>query len=524
MPDHFQTSTRCPISKATILTASAFFILMLGNVHAQAPSQQSKSNHTPPRDAKSLEQFVDRCHREGIQFKLSLKQLAYEWREGNKVGSIPQDVENCHRFTWFFGFVVDRKNNDVLLLGLQNPSRPPISIDCLATAFRAVNNREVPYCSLDPHPDRDRQKTVIGGIEWNTRWAEIMVDADYSMKRIALGSDANAQSLLHKHEFKSWFRHEYESAIHGLPANTSKANRWWFSRKDEPRTIAIDTSDEEPADLVIINKNPVVVLTEAQKDGHFGSGDVDEQADIFAKTLTGKLELIAPDAPKIASLLSLYRILDLAVHIKTLAKVEVPCKDFWLTQYQGQYKGPPETYPTLDRTDSIFSNNYQIQLKVVGGVSMPLSPSQSQNIILNNKLSLKDKVLMNYEAKEVLTVYGTKYSETKQYEGTWKSIEHGIIGHRPASNRTSDNDTYSMVFTDRTVILHSLSKCIFTGSCSMNNDSDQVICVIDDKNNCHKYVIIKRLNDKIITVYYHNNGRRPVTRYDDGLNYIYLKR
>src|SRR5206468_886661 len=106
------------------------------------------------------------------------------------------------------GLLIDREKSDVLLLGLVDPSRPPIEFDCLVTAFRAAHAGQAPFCSLDRHPDPKFQKTVVGGVDWRSRWAEIMVLADYEMKKIAIGDlDPQVRGL------QSWFDMRLNTAL-----------------------------------------------------------------------------------------------------------------------------------------------------------------------------------------------------------------------------------------------------------------------------------------------------------------------
>src|SRR5262249_20960475 len=157
-------------------------------------------------------------------------------------------------FTWFFGLVIDRQDGDVILLGMKDPERPRLDLDCLVTAMRAAYEGKAPSCSLDPHPDKRFQMSVVKGVPWNTRWATVMIGADYDMKKICHAQIAAAPSGLH-----SWFDLSVRESQR-RPTTGRTSNRWWFNRpkQDIARTLF---PDRDTTDLVILYRNPVIVMT-----------------------------------------------------------------------------------------------------------------------------------------------------------------------------------------------------------------------------------------------------------------------
>src|SRR5262249_41270160 len=139
--------------------------------------------HRPPVDSRSLEAFINSCNSRQVDYRLSLKQLAREVAAAKRQGRIPKPLRTLGGFNWFFGFaVVDRENGgDVLLLGVHDPGRPPLDIDCLATAIQVVASGREPACSLDPSTDSRFQQSVVRGVPWRSRWALVMILADYTM-------------------------------------------------------------------------------------------------------------------------------------------------------------------------------------------------------------------------------------------------------------------------------------------------------------------------------------------------------
>jgi len=261
---------------------------------------------------------------------------------------------------------------------MHDPFRPPLDIDCLATAIQVVTAGIEPACSLDPAEDERVQKSVILGISRSTRWADVMIQADYTMKKIA-------QGLLHPRSVRSYVDRRAilgTSQFRGAPPETSETNRWWFTRsaKDTaPRSsIIARAGDGRSADVVILSRNPVVLLTEKQVKGEYGTGIVSREAEEFAGDFTAKMEQIGREFSTVGELLALYRLLDVFLHLKVVGGVSPPLEDFWLNEYQQASDGPPEFFPTLSRRGSMRRGGVIYQVKVRGGVRMPLSLDRAQ--------------------------------------------------------------------------------------------------------------------------------------------------
>jgi len=340
----------------------------------------------PPTNRAQFERFLDRARRERRPFRLSLAQLARECRSALRHSrELPSELRHLKGFTWFFGYVIERDQQqnvrDVHLLGLRDPSRPPIDIDCLATALRSAYLNRAPYCSLDPHPNERFQKSVVLGVPWATRWAWVMIEADYNMKMICQGQvDPRIPGL------QSWGKLLAHRALTRPKTLKPAMNRWWFDRQEVPRTLILDDS----GDLGLLYANPVIVRTELnkntpqfrkgpdgklravapKKDG-FGTGATSEDAARFARQFSTHLPQLGRKYPWIGELLGLYRLLDLAVHLRA-ARALPPDPEYWLRDYKGSYRGPARVKPTLRRT--LEAGRYRIP--IFGGVKMPLDLDQ----------------------------------------------------------------------------------------------------------------------------------------------------
>lgn len=94
------------------------------------------------------------------------------------------------------GFMIDRRRGDVILLvetavtTLADTYRD----EDMAVALRNAATGQAPYCSLDPSPGREAGEHMsrVGGVPAHSHFAQVMLDADYLMKRMAVGAMGGA--------------------------------------------------------------------------------------------------------------------------------------------------------------------------------------------------------------------------------------------------------------------------------------------------------------------------------------------
>jgi hypothetical protein len=315
-----------------------------------AKADSAKASFAP------LSKFVAACGKLKHPYRLSLKKLAAKCAKAQKTGGkLPPELRYVHGFTWFVGYLVDDENQDVVLLGIKDPSRPPVDIDCLVTAIKGAYSDSVPHCSLDAHPDPDLQKSVIIGVPWKTRWAEVMIQADYDMKRLSQGDLDPAVP-----GFMSWIRH-FDDILsrQGIPGEGRPSamegghsrynNRCWFNFNSQlPRAIA-----DGGGKLVYLYRNPVRLSTEQAVNGAFGSGQATASATRFADNFTEHLEILSKHYPSIAELQAMFRLYDLMRHLRQVSQAVPPEMTYWVKKYEPPYQGPPSAMPTLRVTRKI---------------------------------------------------------------------------------------------------------------------------------------------------------------------------
>jgi hypothetical protein len=293
-----------------------------------------------------LESFVAQCREHKQPYRLSLKKLAADCAVVPKGSPLPTELRYLRGFTWFVGYLIDDANDDVILLGVKDPARPPLDIDCLVKAVNCASSGSEPRCSLDDDPEPGYQKSVVEGVPWTTRWAEVMIFADYDMGLCLRARDPHIPG------FKIWGQHFDEVLAtvgwegEGQPTKVVDGikwveNRWWFNLDSTcPRAVA-----DSAGKLVYLYKNPMRISTEQKVDGAYGSGKTTESARRFARDFTEHMERLGQHYPNIAELQALFRLYDLMRHLREVSQTVVPIMPYWVQQYVNAYDGPPRKMP-----------------------------------------------------------------------------------------------------------------------------------------------------------------------------------
>jgi hypothetical protein len=115
--------------------------------------------------------------------------LKADWRETQS------ELYDLGGMTRVRGLVIDRTNNDVIVIGLRDKSRPALTLDDLSVALRArLVKGEWPLVSIDfteqTKTTKMQKVRYEGGIE-GTGFGSDMFDADLRLKKIYQGTLAS---------------------------------------------------------------------------------------------------------------------------------------------------------------------------------------------------------------------------------------------------------------------------------------------------------------------------------------------
>lgn len=199
------------------------------------------------------------------------------------------------------GVVVDPEG-DVVLLGERGDGA--MDLDVLTVAARVIGKDGTwPFVSLDPDPAdfAGPQRTRVGGLPdalRETAFVRTMLEADYAMKRIALGADRPEVE-----GFRSW----YDLVAAAAPTGPPGASRAWLV----PMTsrVADTWTHEREGRRVWLFDARVRVLSEGMKrvaDLLVGTGGADPLAEEAAAEFTRSYDAIAARRPVFGALAGLF--------------------------------------------------------------------------------------------------------------------------------------------------------------------------------------------------------------------------
>ena len=339
-----------------------------------------------------------------------------------KAGNSQQALRLCG-ITRLSGFVVDGSRHDVIIFGEVDPALPRLYLDDFVVALRSVHLAYArksgrtyyyspPGCSIDPDPKTLRelqrvsekmsgtsgleerkqyvgewnavggqaQKVRVMGAPFNSRFAKVMVDADYYMKRLVNGSvDLGIdgfRSLMDMGMDAS--RKELQGGKPGA-AEMNTLNRFWFCPGESTFTDEDGATMLESCRVKLLTENQFLTLS-----GLAASGSTDALAQQFASDFTARYGAIGSAKPIYRELEGLFRFVGLAKLIKDKKVFSAAGfrARYLMEGYRIPYVPVPATLPGLtnsrewqareETTDGYVS--MEMLHVCCGGVSMDVRP------------------------------------------------------------------------------------------------------------------------------------------------------
>ena len=384
---------------------------------------ETKNTKIAASQKRTEKKDVDNASKDKVFF-LSLHVLAQK----AKTNPARKKVKTLAGINWIEGFITDTENHDVILFGLRDSGRPSLTLDDLSEILKNITFKKLaPYCSLDPRNEdvikikeimatsgnissieQSRvyfetiknawgpQRVVTGGVSGDSRFAHVMIDADYHMKKLSQGlvQMDNVPSYI---DLKTRRAIEIVSAGASHLANGNSMSRFWFHIKgNQPNNQLIcsrNTQNEqqptflEDTNITAINRCEVTLLTERQRaaaDGTlFDSGECDIDANTFGELFSEHFQSMTPKVPEYADLENLFRIYAVFSAITFRDSVHFAGLDltFISDNYSPQSNYPmPSTYPgqTNMKEETLMMLNggqvvqHHLTPMTMGGVSMEM--------------------------------------------------------------------------------------------------------------------------------------------------------
>lgn len=372
---------------------------------------------------------------------VSIKALQSAVKSGDNPGAL-----TLAGLTRIDGYIVDPDNRDIVLYGQADPRQPALYFDDLVIALRNVNMSYAkfssntyyytsPGCSIDPDPSVMRrlqeirnvhqdgewinqwnevgaspQSVRVMGIPFTTRFAKIMVDADYYMKKLVNGSVNPGiygfQSLmgmrmdLAKVQKKNGTRE---------PDAGASINRFWFYPGDCLYAFSNN--------IAALNECNVKLLTELEyltDNGRISSaGQTDILAQRFADSFTANYGQIAEFNPVYKELENLFRFVGLAkmMNETKAEKLSGINAGFINKGYNVKNTAVAKELPGLTNADEIsdrrkIDGGYLVTTSTFvscGGVSMDMRPFK--NATFSTRYPVQD---IRQLSKTILTARSSK--------------------------------------------------------------------------------------------------------------------
>ena len=347
---------------------------------------------------------------------VSLTVLQSRLKQSAAKGEWPAELVNLCGLTRVTGYVVDERRGDLVLLGEVEAGAPALDVGDLAVALRnaglryaprkgktavySAPGRSAPGCSIDPDPEVVRrlsaagqsaaargameeglarwceicaepQKVRVMGVPFESRFAQVMVEADYLMKRLADGSvGLGIPGLVSLAGMRAAAARE-EFARGGEVGAGLYLNRFWFCPGR--------TSFREEEGVVGIEECAVALLTEEEYltgEGIAGRGRPEPRAQEFAEGFSAHYQEIAAKEPIYRELEGLFRFVALA---KLIRYQKLEGKVSYLTERLPMPKAAvPRTLPGIARV--VYAEGereieggkeiMQLWMPSCGGVSM----------------------------------------------------------------------------------------------------------------------------------------------------------
>jgi len=301
---------------------------------------------------------------------------------------VPSPIASLGGMTRLVGLVYDRERRDPILIGRTEASRPPLDLDSLVVAMRAVLVRQQwPLVSVDPTADTitTGQQTVRleGGIA-DSRFGQDFLLADVRLKRLGLGLES-APNL----ENMSYFRHRVERSRRDV-RGVGGRSRFWF--------YAIDPGLEQRDDVFLIRRLALGVRAETKALSLESSDPAfDAAANEFASAVTTSFAELCRKFSDLDRLQSLYEMVAVA---RGMQMVPGGVSDYWLNRYAVRATPTPRTFAVIGREERVETPHGPRYLEVRGGIQFR---ALSVRLLDGDVTALKEAVLLSRPGAHELT-------------------------------------------------------------------------------------------------------------------------
>lgn len=425
----------------------AFVVLTLFPVKKTESHKISESKQALEKEPQKMVEKIIKKNKKtpALVFKyraVSLKILQQKAKECMGKRKCPENILKLCGLTSIDGFVIDKKNKDIILFGKVDSTSPVLYLEDFVIALRNVWLKyaplkghtyyySAPSCSIDPNPKTIQQlqqiegnilsnskeakssleqwhavcsqpqKVRVLGIPFDSRFAKVMVDADYYMKRLVDGSvSLEIPGFISLTDMT--LAKIKEDIIQGRSISVPLVcmNRFWFFPGKNQYL--------EDKGVVFIKQCQVKLLTEQEfltKRGEItGMGRPNPLAKKFADNFTVKYEEIARRKPIYRELENLFRFVALA---KIMKYKDIPAEaeldlNYFLNHFPLSKTPVSHTLPGISHV-----KRFQHQQDIPGGYRivqlwLPTCGGVDIDIRMSKKNFIKDTIKALIKLKKAI--------------------------------------------------------------------------------------------------------------------------
>jgi len=346
--------------------------------------------------------------------------MAFSLREAQntlKNNSIKKDstLLTLGGITRISGMVIDRQNNDIILVGKRNNELPKANFDDFVVALRArLVHNELPMVSIDPNENTDKtgiQEVRFGGQIENTSFGSDLLESDIFLKKYSLELEQQVEDvysykkLLLDDEIEKmktngilptkihWISYDSIYDYHGnvQESESVKQSRFWFNYKD-PYQVRIR------GNVFCITALDIIVEKEVKNSEVIDSDNSEIIAadQKFADSFSSKYYLIGETNPIINKLKLLFDMTAIAEGLKKTK--DIPDVEYLKYEYQIAPVENRKNFELIRKCAVINRNDNKISLiQLSGGIetSVEINWLNSgdvgylENIVLKSRPSQK---------------------------------------------------------------------------------------------------------------------------------------
>ena len=254
------------------------------------------------------------------------------WREEHA------DVLSLGGITGLRAIVRDRENEDIIVVGEHDPSRPSLTLDDLAVALRAaLVHSQSPGVGIDERLDAHNldhcDVHYAGGIE-DTAFGRDVVDAEFRLRALAYGSTESTiddfKSVWDRIVESVWDRKHDQAKLSIDLRGLDSGGRFWFQPAIARLSVNEDGYTTDPVQVVALYES----RSEASysNDANHAHELLNRIGDELAREVTMRFDEIGRVYPSIRRLPALYEMAAVAQALYNLQDVNAEL-GYWLNEY-----------------------------------------------------------------------------------------------------------------------------------------------------------------------------------------------